>query len=491
LLSIVWTGSLLLWAGCGSSGATPVKASASHGSAASSAQSKAAGAGQSKAATAAPAPPLDVFDPNVVRNYALTVDPADWDLITRFPVKEQYVKASLQIEGRTFSPVALRFKGARGSLYGCFKCCSTSSTLDQCPGPDQACYDDNGMVAKSTCAKLSMKIDFKNQWGTTDFSGVELLNVHAPQFDGTAGLRERLAYWIFAEAGVVGPRTASASVSVNGQNLGMFTLVEAESGSFVKNAFGDADPGNLYKQRWPTLSTDPDYFTSGLATNGKSPDVSKMVELAQALSTASDDTIEGILSERMDLDSLFRYLAVDRAIGNFDGPLTFRCKDHNTIIALPDDVLEPQLFPLPWETCQNKNYYFYERPDDHRMVLVPWDLNLTLLPFSFMADWTAAPVACDKMQWDGRSPQCDPLVRWLATTMYPRYLDAATQVASGAFDLDRMNAQLDDWAASVRPVATKLEPGLSQPQFDGSLQMLKGVLKTLHDAFVKSIGQSP
>jgi spore coat protein CotH len=477
---------LLASQGCASSAPPDAKSAASPASSVSKAQSKGATTG-TKGATAAP---IDVFDPNVVRNYALTVDPADWDLINRFPVKEQYVKASLQVEGRTFEPVALRFKGARGSLYGCFMCCSTSNTLAQCPGPDQACYDDNGMIAKNTCAKLSMKIDFKTDWGDTDFSGLDRLNVHAPQFDGTAGLRERLAYWIFADAGVIAPRAASASVSVNGQNLGMFTLVEAESGSFVKNLFGDADPGNLYKQRWPTLSTDPDYYASGLATNSKSPDVSTMVELAQALSTASDDTIEGILSERMDLDSLFRYLAVDRAIGNFDGPLTFRCKDHNTIIALPQDVLDAQVFPLPWETCQNKNFYFYERPDDHRIVLVPWDLNLTLLPFSFMADWTAAPVDCDKMQWDGRSPQCDPLVRWLATVMYPRFLDAGTQVLSSTFDLDRLNAQLDAWAQTVRPVATTLEPALTAPQFDGSLQMLKGVLKTQRDSFAQSLGQS-
>src|SRR5262249_6176128 len=154
---------------------------------------------------------------------------------------------------------------------------------------------------------------------------------------------------------------------------------------------GDADAGNLYKQRWPTLSTDPSYFASGLETNSGTADVSKMVELAQALATATDDTIEDILRERMDVDSLFRYLAVDPAIGNFDGPPTFRCKDSSTTIALPDDVLQPQLFPLPWETCQNKNYYFYERSGDGKIVLVPWDLNLTLLPFSFMADWTAPP----------------------------------------------------------------------------------------------------
>ena len=78
-----------------------------------------------------------------------------------------------------------------------------------------------------------------------------------------------------------------------------------------------------------------------------------MVQLAQALAGATDAQAPRILSARMDLASFVRFFAVDRAIGNFDGPMAFHCKDHNTIPALPEDVLEAQVFPLPWEVCQN------------------------------------------------------------------------------------------------------------------------------------------
>lgn len=442
------------------------------------------------AGTPAETGPIDVFDPSKARTYAFHVDPADWDLINRFPVKEQYIQGTLDYAGRTFGPIALRYKGARGSLYGCFKCCSTSDTLANCPGPDQACYDDNGMIAPNTCPKLSMKVDFHTDWGNTDFYGIDRLNIHAPQVDNTEGLRERLAYWMFNDFGVIAPRTASASVTVNGQKLGMFTIVEAPSSSFATQQFGDDEPGNLYKQRWPTLSTEPDYYASGLE-NHKNGDVSTMVQLAEALATASDETIAGILRQRVDVDSLMRYLAVDRAIGNFDGPLTFRCKDHTTIIALPDDVLAAQVFPLPWETCQNKNFYLYERPSDHRIVLVPWDLNLTIFPFPFMLDWTTKPMACDMMQWDGRTPECDPLVRWLATVMYPDYLQAAQQLLTSSLDLDRVNAQLDAWAEVVRPAALAAEPSLSQPTFDNGLSQIKSSIATLRDDFAQSVGIGP
>jgi spore coat protein CotH len=434
---------------------------------------------------------VDVFAADVVHNYAVTVDPADWDLIQRFPVKEQYVKGKLEFEGHTFEPIALRFKGARGSLYGCFKCCSTSDTLAACPGPDQQCYDDKGMIAPDTCAKLSMKIDFDTDWGKTDFYGLDLLNVHAPQYDSSEGLRERLAYYIFRDFNVMAPRAASATLSVNGQNLGVFTIVEAETGPFVKNAFGDSNAGNLYKQRWPTLSTDADYYVSGLETNKKSPDVSRMLELAQALKTATDATIERVLDEKMDLDALMRFIAVDRAIGNFDGPLTFRCKQQDTIPALPPDVLAAQVFPLPWETCQNKNFYFYERPSDGRIYLVPWDLNLTLLPFIPTADWTVPPQNCDMLQWNGRVPQCDPLVHWLATVTYPRFVAAAQQLLQTSFDLDRLGSQLDAWAAALEPVAIANEPGLTQAQFSSGVDLIKSTLATQRRDLASAIGAQP
>lgn len=431
-------------------------------------------------------PAIDVFATDAVHHYAISVDPADWALINRFPVKEQYIRGKLVFEGHTFEPIALRFKGARGSLYGCFKCCSTSDTLASCPGPDQACYDDSAMTAPNTCAKLSMKLDFNNSWGSSDFYGLDRLNVHAPQGDWSDGLRERLAYWIFRDFGVVAPRTASATFSVNGVDLGVFTIVEAETSAFVKNAFGESESGNLYKQRWPTLSTAPEYYVSGLETNKKNPDVSKMLELAQALATANEATIEALLEEKMDLDALLRFLAVDRAIGNFDGPLTFRCKNQDTIPALPPDVLAAQVFPLPWETCQNKNYYFYERGDG-RLYLVPWDLNLALLPFMQMPSWTAPPAACDMLQWNGRMPQCDPLVRWLATVTYGRFVEAGQQLLRTSFDLDRLGSQLDAWAASLRPVALAHD-GLSPGQFDFGVASIKSNLATMQANFADSIG---
>lgn len=475
----------------GCADAHPVAALGREQRAAPAAESVDAGAQVTRLGAVAGLQASEVFDPLVVRQYAIEVAPEDWELIERFPVKEQYIRGKLTVEGQTYEPIALRFKGARGSLYGCFHCCSTSETLESCPGPEQACYDDQGMLSMSHCAKLSMKIDFDNDWGKAQFAGLDRLNLHAPPIDQTAGLRERLAYHVFSKAGVITPRTASAVITVNGQDLGIFTLVEAPSNAFARDAFGDQKPGNFYKQRWPTLSTDPAYFESGLENNDKHPDVSHMLELARALSTATDADAARVLGEHMDLASFLTFFAVDRAIGNFDGPMAFHCKDHETIPALPPDVLEAQAFPLPWEVCQNKNFFFYERPGDGREVLVPWDLNATFFPATRGPGWTTPPVDCDKLQWNGRPPQCDPLFHWLGSVLYPDFLAAGRELLAGAFQTDVLAAQLDAWDAVLRPVALAHEPLLSDMKLDQGLMFLKSNIAALREQLEQNVSPAP
>ena len=67
-----------------------------------------------------PDPENYVFDPNVVRQYEVEVDPAEWAQINETAYLEQYIKGKLTIEGEVVEPIGLRFKGFRGSLYNCF-----------------------------------------------------------------------------------------------------------------------------------------------------------------------------------------------------------------------------------------------------------------------------------------------------------------------------------------------------------------------------------
>ena len=97
--------------------------------------------------------------------------------------------------------------------------------------------------------------------------------------------------------------------------------------------------GNLYKEAWPLLSSTTDgqkttYYTAQLRTNADAeawnntgPDVSRLVEFANALEAAADDyTLTSVLREYTAAAKWAAYFAVDRMIEHWDGPANFRSR---------------------------------------------------------------------------------------------------------------------------------------------------------------------
>jgi hypothetical protein len=380
-------------------------------------------------------PPHPIFDPAVIRHYEVEVDPDDWARINETAYLEEYIEGRLHFEGAVVEPVGLRFKGFRGSLYSCFD------------------FDASGRAVARTCARLNLKLSFNEYDREGRFYDLKKLNFHAMENDRSK-LRERLSYWLFRQFGVPAPRSVHATLSVNGVDQGLFALVEQVDGRFSRHRFADGGEGNVYKERWPTSSTDADYFLSGLKTNEDDADVSvdKMVAFAEALADADDETIEAVLEAHTDLDALMRYLAVDRAIEHFDGITAFRCQPESAVPALPPEVREAQTPPLGWEVCQNKNFYWYEETDAPRAWLVAWDMDYTFSPFgdALFPAWDQEPTSCPVLQM-GRPPSCDPLIRFFATTLRPRYVEAGNAFLEQLFQQSIIDARLREWSAQIAP----------------------------------------
>ena len=379
-------------------------------------------------------PPHPVFDQTAVHEYRLEVDPADWQHINDTAYLEEYVPARLTYEGKTYEQVAIRFKGFRGSLYNCFL------------------FDQNGAAIARLCDKLSLKLSFDEYDENGRFFGLRKLNFHAMNNDPSR-LRERLAYFLFRRFGVPAPRAVHATLTVNGQSLGLYALVEQPDGRFARDRFPDGGEGNVYKERWPTLSTDPGYFKSGLESNAHDPDVdvSGMVSFARDVQAASDDTIEQVLREHTDFPALMRYLAVDRALQLWDGITAFRCQPEENVPPLPPAVLAAQTPALGWETCQNKNYYFYEASTHDRIWLVAWDTDVSIasIPSPF-PPWDQPPAACE-IQQSGRPPMCDPLIAWFATTLRPQYVTAGRAFLASVFRAEVVERAVLEWSAQIQP----------------------------------------
>jgi spore coat protein H len=373
-----------------------------------------------------------IFSQRVLRHYEIEADPAEWAALKDRAYLEEYIQGRLHFEGQTYEPIGIRFKGFRGSLYSCFT------------------FDDAGNATGRTCDRMSMKLSFDEYDDEGRFFGLKKLNFHAMKNDASL-MRERISYFVFRAFGVPAPRAVHATLSVNGEDQGLFALVEEIDGRFARYAFDEGGAGNLYKERWPTLSSDADYFVSGLESNRDQPDVSAMQSFAAAVRGASADTIEGVLREHTNFDELMRYFAVDRAINDWDGPMAFRCRPESEVPPLPPEVEAAQRPALGWEVCQNKNYYWYEESASGRMWFVPWDMDITWNSFSQFPDWNTPPDACEIRQ-SGRPPRCDKLIDWLATSLRPYYARAGRELlTTGPLRPELLVTMADRWYAQIAP----------------------------------------
>ncbi|MEL6892455.1 MAG: CotH kinase family protein [Actinomycetota bacterium] len=369
----------------------------------------------------------DLFDQSELRTYAFTVEPDDLAQIDADPTAEQYVPATLRVDGLAVGDVGLRYKGSIGSFVGC-----TESPIVLEPG------------GAKTCTKLSMKAKINWDGNDREFYGVRRLQFHSQNLD-QSHLRERLGYWLFAEMGVVAPRSVHAKVVVNDEFVGLFALTENVDGRFVRDRFDDGS-GNLYKSNWPLTSSgrvrDAGDLLTSLRTNENDDDIDvSMIQSFAEDIIADPATAPAAIERWTDIDRYLAYYAVDRAIRHDDGPLHWYCSADGG--------------------CGNSNFYWYEEPDADRLHLIPWDLdgafeNLGDQPneVTWVADdfgvtrndckpFLAFPEALLQ-----RSAACDPLLA--ATASFETELaQLDAQLRSGPFA--RIDERIDDWTAQIEP----------------------------------------
>lgn len=274
-----------------------------------------------------------LFDTATVQHFELEVAPSDWQWLQEHARDEKYVPATVIHQGQRYAGAAVRYKGDYGSLLSCF---------DETTGA-------------RLCKKLSLKISF-NEYGKGRFFGLRKLVLNSAVRDRSMN-REVLSYALYRAAGLAAPRANHATVTVNGENLGVFVLVENVDQEFLEDHFTNA-LGNLYKSIWPQFA-DPEPYAGALATNETMPNVSRMLSFHSAVAGANDSTFAASLDPYLDLDQIARYLAADRLVNSPDGIRGFYCYDP------------------PYNECVNSNYYWYETPGG-RFTLIPWDVDHTL-----------------------------------------------------------------------------------------------------------------
>jgi hypothetical protein len=372
------------------------------------------------------APPVDqadVFSDREIRTWSLELPAERWRELRERAMEERWAAARLAVAGVPFGVVALRFKGAAGTLGSCFR------------------------EGRSVCAKLPLKLRFDLYDPERRFFGLQRLNFHAMLRDRSL-VRERLAYRVFADAGVPSPRTAYAWLTLNGEPLGLFAIVEAIDARFADRSFF-FDDGLLYKEAWPT-TTDAAYYEERLRSNRGAPrDHASMIGFARELAGAGPKGHAAVLERWTDADELMRYMAADRLVGNWDGITAWYC-DRGP--------------------CTNHNFYWYAERGRRRLRLVPWDLDDALRlfdPLFLASDWLEPAPECGghRLAWNERpvrDPGCDPLVAALAAVGRERFRPALREVMDRAFDPRVLRAQVLAWRSLLAPYVA-LDPSGPPP----------------------------
>lgn len=387
---------------------------------------------------AAPSSSADwVFDEEQVRTYELELGATEWAELQARALDEEYVAAQLSVDGELVGQVGLRFKGNAGTLARCAR-----------PGA-------------LICPKVSMKIKFDEFEPEQRWQGFKRLNFNSMLSDPTY-LRERLAYQLFREMGVPAPRAGHARLVVNGEDRGVYSLVEDIDGRFTDDRFEKGD-GNLYKEQWPTTSS-ARTLTERLETNEDAPDHGAMLELKAALSAAPSDELPDVVARYMDVDQLLAYLVVDRTIANWDGITAFYCFGNG---------------------CRNHNYFFYQHEDEARFSLIPWDLDNTFRvahSFEYVPSALVVPEDCGALYptldtMKALAPGCDPLLQGVARMDKRRHQAQQTRLLEGPFAPKTLDAWLDARVAQLTPLVAADTRGPGLTMFLTELEVLRRNLR--------------
>ena len=246
-----------------------------------------------------------------------------------------YVKATVQIDGRTLTDAGLRFKG--------------NSSYSMAGGELRKPY----------------KLDFNRFVENGEFLGLTSLNLNNNALDPSQ-MREALSYDIFRQAGVPAPRTAFALVhlTVDGQRdrefLGLYTIIEEVNKDFLKERFGSSKGLLLKPERAQNLRLMGDTWAAHEAVYEPKTDApeklcARFVEFLKLIHQSSDKEFAQRIGDYLELDAFARFLAANVLMANLD---SFLSTGHN--------------------------FYIYLNPRNEKVHWIPWDLNLSFGSFSWV-----------------------------------------------------------------------------------------------------------
>lgn len=156
-----------------------------------------------------------LFDNTRVHTIDIVME--NWDEFIDNATSEEYYTANFVIDGEPYKNIAIRGKG-NTSL-------STVSSMDS--------------------DRYSFKIEFDHYDNSQTYYGLDKLSLNNLIQDSTM-MKDYLTYTMMNEFGAAAPLCSFAYITVNGEDWGLYLVVEGIEDSFLERNYG-SNYGNLYK----------------------------------------------------------------------------------------------------------------------------------------------------------------------------------------------------------------------------------------------------
>ena len=282
----------------------------------------------------------ELFPADRVLDVQITVAEKDWDKIRHQsrnfvsalhesrkvkPIDGpyEYVNADVTIDGVKFEKVGLRKKGFIGS---------------------------------QSSSRPSLKIKLNHTDKEQAIGGLTNLTMNNNKQDSSI-VSQYMGYAVFNQAGSPAPRCAFAKVTVNGKNLGIYSHVESVRKPLLARGFGN-DAGTLYEGTVVDFYEDWEGSLEHKRGDDK-PGREKIRQLIQLLE--SEEASEEAIGRLVDLDSFYRFWAIEGLLGFWDG-----------------------------YSGNANNFFIYLNPKTDRFHFMPWGADAlfrkrSMLNFNFRA----------------------------------------------------------------------------------------------------------